>query len=493
MQQQLNETVLDRTPSRGDVTLLSLDQSLDLDMRSANELYEAHLNRYLLRVFKILGFSEMDIQSAQGMEIRLGDGRTILDFSGGIGICGFGHNHPRLLEAERKFHERKYIDLIRVAPNKLQGALAHNIAQFMPDPLKVAFLTVSGSEAVEAAMKLCERVQGPKNKTKFLCMQGAFHGKTHGALAVTTAARFQRGFLLGVPAENVIYTPYGDIEAVEAAIRAETKDGHNPIIASIVEPIRGEAGEVAPDGFLTKMDEICRANDIMTIFDEVKTGMGRTGRFCAFQHEDVTPDVVTMAKALGGAKRAVGAMVTSQEMFDRAYGNVKDCSLHTSGFGGLGESCAVAIETLNILVDDGLIDRVSEMGEYFKGRLQELQSKHPKQIVEVRGKGLFLALRFNFNKSLAERFVDISTSDLFKTYQSVMVGSLIRELYEKHGILAHFQPGAVDVVHFMPSYYVEKEQIDRAIDAVDSILSRGLAEATVKFVGKNIARVLSRS
>ena len=168
--------------------LLSLDESLDLDVATANKYYAAHLNKYLLQVFRILGLDELDIKGGQGIEIWLKDGRTLLDFSAGIGVVGLGHNHPRIIEAERKCHERKLIDCIRVAPNKIQAALAYNIAQCLPDPLNVCFLAVSGSEAVEAAMKLCERIQLPKQKSKFICAQGAFHGKTHGALSVTTAA-----------------------------------------------------------------------------------------------------------------------------------------------------------------------------------------------------------------------------------------------------------------------------------------------------------------
>jgi acetylornithine/succinyldiaminopimelate/putrescine aminotransferase len=159
-------------------------------------------------------------------------------------------------------------------------------------------------------MKLCERIQLPKQKSKFICAQGAFHGKTHGALSVTTAGRFQRGFLMGIPKENVINVPFGDVGAVEAAIKAESFGKLNRVIALIVEPIRGEAAQVPPDGYLTQLSRMCRENDILTIFDEVKVGMGRTGKFCAFQHEDVVPDVVTLAKTLGGGKRAVGAMVT---------------------------------------------------------------------------------------------------------------------------------------------------------------------------------------
>ena len=472
--------------------LLSLDQSLDLDVVRANKLYADHLNKYTLQVFDILGLSEMDIKGAQGIEIWLNNGRTVLDFSAGLGVVALGHNHPRIIEAERKCHDRKVIDCIKIAPHKLQGALAYNISQFLPEPLRVAFFAVSGSEANEAAMKLCERIQTPKGKTKFLCMQGAFHGKTHGALSLTTAADFQRGFLLGIPKENVIYVPYGDADAIKTAIDANSNDnGGNTIIATIVEPVRGQACEVPPTGYLTEIARLCRQNDILTIFDEVKVGMGRTGKFCAFQYEDVVPDIVTLAKTLGGGKRAIGAMMTSQALFDRAYGNKQDANLHSTSFGGLGESCAVGIETLNILRDDGLIENAATMGEYFNNALNALKTKHPKNVLEVRGRGLFQAIRLNFQQELASKLVDISSNTLFQTYQTVLIGAVTRELYESHNVLVHFQPGARDILHFMPPFIVEKQHIDRLVGALDEIFTKGIADAALHFVAKNIKRVFS--
>ncbi|MCF8709012.1 class-III pyridoxal-phosphate-dependent aminotransferase [Rhizorhapis sp. SPR117] len=475
-----------------DLRLLTLDQSLDLDIDAANKLYADHLNKYMLQVFDVLGLKDMDIQGARGMEIWLADGRTLLDFSAGLGVAALGHNHPQIVAAENKCHDRNVIDCIKLAPHKLQGALAYNLAQYLPDPLKVSFFAVSGSEANEAAMKLCERIQTPKGKTKFLCMQGAFHGKTHGALSLTTAADFQRGFLMGIPKENIVCVPYGDISAVRGAIEAETiGHGGNRIIAAIVEPIRGTACEVAPKGFLTELAQVCRKHDILSIFDEVKVGTGRTGRFCAFQYEDVVPDIVTLAKTLGGGKRAMGAMVTSQTLFDRAYGNKQDCNLHSSSFSGLGESCAVAIETLNVLQRDHLIDNAAVMGDYLAKGLHGLKQKYPGTVLEVRGKGLFQAIRLNFQQDMASKLVDISRNPLFLTYQTVLIASLARELYERHNLLVHFQPGARDMLHFMPPLIVREEQIDMLIAALDDIFAKGITDAVVRFVAKNLKRVFS--
>jgi len=473
------------------VELLSLEDSLNLDLATANRFYSQHMNKYLLQVFEVLGLSEMDVKAGEGVEIHLNDGRTILDFSAGIGIVGLGHNHPRIVAAERRCHELKIVDSMKVAPHKLQGALAFNISQLLPDPLNVSFLSVSGTEAVEAALKICERVQGPKGKDKFICMRGSFHGKTHGSLSVTTAASFQNGFMMGIPKQNVVSVPFGDIDAIRQAIDAETADGRNSIIAVIVEPIRGESCEVPPEGYLTAVAELCRERDVLSIFDEVKVGMGRTGRFCAFQWENVVPDVVTLAKTLGGGKREIGAMVTSQAMFDRAYGSKQTCTLHTSGFGGMGESCAVAIEALNVLQDEGLIDNAHVVGRYFHDRLLELQAKYPKRILEVRGRGMFQAIRLNFQQELVSKLVDVSRNPLFQTYQTVLIGGMTRELYERHGILVHFQPGARDILHFMPPLIAETRHIDTLIAALDNILDKGISETTLRFVAKNIKRVFT--
>lgn len=464
---------------------------MNLDMETANGYYAQYMNKYMLQIFDILGLKDMDIRGAQGLEIWLNDGRTLLDFSGGLGVLGLGHNHPRIIEAERKCHERKIIDCIKLAPHKLQGALAYNLAQFLPDPLKVSFFAVSGAEANEAAMKLAERVQTPKGKKKFLCMRGAFHGKTHGPLSVTTATDVQTGFLLGVPKENVVYVTYGDIESMRQAIRAETDSrGNNSIIAAMVETIHGTTCEIPRVGYLTEFVDLCRKHDILSIFDEVKVGMGRSGKFCAFQHEDVVPDIVTLAKTLGGGKREVAVMMTSQALFDKAYGSKQDCTLHSSSFSGLGESCAAAIETLNILQDEKLIENAERMGDYLSSQLHRLKAKHPNHILDVRGRGMFQAMRLNFHQNLASKLVDVSNNHLFQTYQTVLIGALTRELYERHNILAHFQPGARDLLHFMPPFVVSEHHIDKLVAALDDVLTRGITDATVRFVSKNIKRVL---
>lgn len=468
------------------MSLLTLEEAIDLDVHRANALYQHHLNPGLLEVYRILGLSEMDVTRAEGVEIHLKDGRTILDFSSSIGVLGLGHNHPRILAAEKLCHDIKMIDAIKVAPHKLQAALAYNVAQFLPDPLQMCFFTVSGAEAVEAAMKICERAQDPKKK-KYITTSGSFHGKTHGALSVTTSGGFQRGFLLGLPKDHIIEVPYGDVNAIEAAIQAnQTSKGANDIIAVILEPIQGQSLHTAPPGYMTAVAECCRKHNVLTIFDEVKVSMGRTGTFCAFQIEEVVPDVVTISKSLGGGKRAVGVMVTSDEIFRKAYGKRKDSSLHTTTFGGLGESCAVAIETLNVLLEENLIEKAREKGDYLRTQLLALQEKHRGKISELRGRGLLQGVRFDFNKRVFDKVIDTSEVTFFKTLDSLLIGSVMRELYQRYNIITHISPSDPDILHIMPPLIVEQSHLDTFVDALDDILSRGLVNIVGSFIKGNL-------
>ena len=457
--------------------LLTLDESLDLEHPQANELYKKHVNAGLLGIYEILGVSDMDFASAEGMYIKLKDGREILDFTSSLGILGLGHNHPRIIAAEKRCLDAKILNAIKLAPHKLQSALAYNLAELLPDPLSVSFFTTSGAEAVEAAMKLCERVQGEGRK-KFITTDNAYHGKTHTALSFTRSGHIRDSFIQGIPEENMIEIPYGDIDALRQILK---KNG-DEVIAFVVEPIQGQGLDVPPKGYLSAVIDICHKNNVLVIFDEVKVGMSRTGTFCAFQNEDVVPDVVTLSKSLGGGTRAMGAMITSEKLFKKAYGQREASGLHTTTFGGLGVSCAVAIEALNMLGDPDFQQNVRERGDYLRQQLENLQSKYPDQIVGLKGKGLLQGIQFNFRNIFKDSSFEIPNLPLIDTFDKVMMASLIRALYTKHNILAHFTDSNIDTLHVMPPLIVEKEHLDKFIEAIDQILQGGFISLATNFV-----------
>ncbi len=461
--------------------LLTLDESLSIEQTESNRLYKKYVNAGLINIFQMLGFRDMDVVSAEGTEIKLRDGRTILDFTSAIGILGLGHNHPRIIAAEKRFLDQKIINAIKIAPHKLQGALAYNISQLLPDPLSVSFFTVSGAEAVEAAMKLCERVQGTK-RNKFITTENSYHGKTHTSISMSRSGHIREGFIQGIPEENVIEIPYGNIDALKNVLDQNAKE----TVAMIVEPIQGQSIETPKLGYLKEVVELCHQNNVLVIFDEVKAGMSRSGTFCAFQSEDVVPDVLTISKALGGGLHAIGAMVTSEELFKKAYGKLEYSGLHTTTFGGLGVSCAVAIESLNILGDPDFQKSVREKGEYLKGQLEKLKNKYPNKITSIKGRGLMQAIQLNFRNIFQDSKFEIPNNPLIDTFEKAMMASLIRGLYSKHNIIAHFSDSNIDTLHIMPPLVVEKEQLDKFVRAIDSILENGFISMVLDFVKENI-------
>jgi len=462
---------------------LSLSESFKLTEKEYQHLYRKHINPGLLSIYKILGFTKMNIESAQGLEMKMQNGKTVLDFTSGLGVLGLGHNHPKIIKAEQLCHQLLSIDVQKFGINRLQSVLAYNISQVLPQPLDTSFFTVSGAEAVEAGIKLITRAQ-PDYKEYFITFNEDYHGKTHGALSFTDSENFASGFHTGIPRENIIVVEPGNIEALKNAIQSKTfETNKNSIAAVIMEPIQGQTLNIHPKGYLEEAASLCKENDILILMDEIKVGMGRTGKLFAFFEEKLVPDILTISKALGGGKRAIGVMVTSAKLSKKAYGKRKDSALHSTTFGGLGSSCAVAIESLNIISDQNFLENVEKKGSYFLNKLHELKNKYPKNIQEIVGKGLYLGIIFNFNPY--EKSLKKIRIPFINDMRVALMGSIVRCLYRKYGLLTHFTPPKPNMLVIMPPLIIEKEQIDYFIDSVDSILKIGFLRLFGKFVIDN--------
>ena len=398
------------------------------------DMYSNHINPALMDIFKLLGFKDLDVSHASGMYIYLHSGKKILDMTSGLGVLALGHNHPVVIEAEKFCHNNNIIDIQKLGPNRLQSVLAHNLSHLLPGDLNITTLSVSGAEANEAAIKLVTRAKQDKCKKFIIRMEGAYHGKTHGALSLTDSEGFGDGFLVGIPKENIITIPHGDLSAFQKTVSEHTfADKKNDIIAIFIEPMGGQDLQTLPEGFLSEICRLSKDNKIYSVFDEIKVGMGRAGNgnlFC-FQKEGAIPDVVTLSKALGGGKRAIGAMVTSNKLFKLAYGSRDDCALHSSTFSGIGESCAVAIETLNYLSDKNFLKDVNDKAIFLRDELVLLQKKYPKYIKSIKGEGLFLGIEFDFG--WISKVASISKSKkISKIANGVGIAAIVRKLFKDH-------------------------------------------------------------
>ena len=465
----------DLEPRTKKPNLLTVEDAKALDIKKINELFVAHMNPGQLHFMKLLGFHKVKIERAEGMYYFDQNGRKILDFFGGFGSLAFGHNHPRILEARRKFAEEKRQEIAIAFLSQYATALAHNIAAVSPGDLDMVFLGSSGSEAMEAALKVAERAAGPA-RPKIVYAENSFHGKTKGVLSITDGALYRGQFKL---TDNTVRVPFGDIDAIEAAFKSD------PTIGVIVlETVQGGGGIIeAPAEFWTKLRALCDRYGVLWVADEVQCGFGRTGKFYAFEHYGVVPDVTALAKSLGGGKAAMGAMIARREVYMKAYGTSKTAMIHAMAtFGGIGEASITSIEALNVLYDEGLIDNAADTGDYLIEKLRGLQAKHPTLLKEVRGRGMMVGLEFHdFSQTMPMvlRPVVAALDDKLKGSLPGFIGS---HLLRDHGVLVAFTEYNRNVIRLEPPLICERAHVDEFIAAFDEVLSRGIIKIVTDFM-----------
>ncbi|MDD9909300.1 MAG: aminotransferase class III-fold pyridoxal phosphate-dependent enzyme [Ahrensia sp.] len=455
--------------------LLSVEDAKSMPIEEMNALFAEHLNPGQLYFMKKLGFDRIKIESAEGVWYTDQNGRKILDFFGAFGSLSLGHNHPRILEVRRRFGAEKRHELAMAFLSQYAAALARNLATIAPGDLDMVFLGSSGSEVMEAALKLCERYQGPQ-RAKVLYAENAFHGKTRGALSITDSAMYKADFAL---LDGVVKVPFGDLDAVRAALE------HDAAIGTIcLETVQGGGGIIeAPTAFWQGLRALCDEKKVLWLADEVQSGTGRTGRFFAFEHHGVAPDVTALAKSLGGGKTAMAAMIARRDIYMKAYGHHNDALIHgPATFGGIGEACITAIEALNVIYDEALLENATSTGAYMKSELQGIAAKHPNLIKDVRGRGFMLGLELNDMSQalpIGLRSAVSVLDDRLKGSLSAFIGSA---LLRDHNVLVAFTEYNRNVIRLQPPLIATREHVDIFVTALDTVLSGGIVKIVTGFI-----------
>ena len=465
-----DETVVPAKPA-----LITVEDAKRLDAATVADLFVNHLNPGQLHFMKLLGFHKVIVERAEGVYYIDRSGRQILDFFGGFGSLAFGHNHPRILEARRRFAEERRHEIGMAFLSQYAAALAKNLATIAPEDLDFVFLGSSGSEAMEAAIKVAERAQGPK-RSKIVYAENSFHGKTKGALSLTDSPLYRSDFRL-VP--GAVKVPFGDLAALEETVAADPEIG-----IVVLETVQGGAGIIeAPAEYWQGVRALCDRTGILWVADEVQCGVGRTGRFFAFEHAGVVPDVTALAKSLGGGKAAMGAMIARAGIYKKAYGSSKTAMIHgPATFGGMGEASVTAIEALNVLYDEDLISNSETVGAYLIGRLKEVQAKHPRLIKDVRGRGLMIGLELHDFSSALPFGVRQLVSTLDDRLKGSLAGFLGSLLLHDYGILVAFTEYNRNVIRLEPPLIIDTGHADMLADALDDLLSRGLVRIVTDFI-----------
>jgi predicted acetylornithine/succinylornithine family transaminase len=327
----------------------------------------------------LLGVYDRDLVLVRGKGARLfdQDGRAYLDFAAGIGVNGLGYGDPKVVAAIRK-QAGQLIHISNLFHNQPASALADRLAS-LAFPAKVFFCN-SGTEAWEAALKFARKIGRASGRFEFVCFERAFHGRTMGALSTTWNPKYREPFEPLVP--GVRFCPWNDLDAVRAAVSDKTA-------AVMLEPVQGEGGvRVAPPEFLRGLRDVCRERGALLVFDEVQCGLGRTGKLFAFQHSGVTPDILTLAKPLGGGL-PMGAVLLREDL-----ASALSTGDHGSTFGGNPVAAAASVAVLDRLTSAGFLPSVERRGAALTRGLKRLARAFPAAIVEVRGLGLMLGVEF---------------------------------------------------------------------------------------------------
>ncbi|MHC4286706.1 MAG: acetylornithine/succinylornithine family transaminase [Planctomycetota bacterium] len=359
------------------------------------------------------------------------DGNTILDMFPGWAVSGIGHCHPKVVEAIcKQAGELLHIDNTFYTIE--QGQLAKMLSERAFGGQ--CFFCNSGAEANEAALKLARR-HTPREKYKFITAEKSFHGRTFATVTATGQPQYHDGFLPLPP--GFVYVPFNNIDALHEAFDDE-------VCAVMIEPIQGEGGihEATPE-YMQTIRDLCDEHDALMILDEVQTGMGRTGRWFGYQHYDVTPDIITLAKALGGGV-AIGAMMARPEIAKSFVPGT-----HASTFGGNSLACAAAIAVIEAIEEDKLLDNAKAVGAYTRNKLEQLSERFP-IIDHIRGKGLMLGLQLN------------------------MPGAGIVSRCLEKGLRINCTQETV--LRMMPSMTVTQDEIDAAVAILEEVLGEGDSE-----------------
>jgi len=390
------------------------------------EKYARFVNPYLAKLMNFAGFGVE--ARGEGCYIIDTEGKKYLDCLGGYGVYSLGHRHPVVIEAVKR-----QLDVLPMSAKAMfsenMANLAAQLQRISPEGLQFTFFSNSGTEAVEAALKFAKKATG---RSGIVSTNGSYHGKTIGALSTTGRAKYREPFEPLMP--GVRFVDYADKEAICSAIDSTTA-------AVIIETVQGEGGiHVAPRGYLPAIRQACDATGALLIVDEVQTGLGRTGAMFGCDHEQISPDILTLAKALGGGVMPIGATMGTSAVWEKVFAD--NPLIHTSTFGGNPLACAAGLAALRVIEEEQLVERSASVGRSFLAKLELVQREFPDLITEVRGQGLMIGVEFSMDD----------------------VGELTIAQMVKRGLIAAYTLNNRRVIRFEPPLIISEDQASWAVE-----------------------------
>jgi len=432
-------------------------------MHAFSEYVNPHLG-------KLLGHINMDKRFVRGEGCYLfdADGRQYLDFMAAYGALPFGFNPPEIWGALHEVEQNLEPSFVQPSALDAAGELAQRLIAIAPAGLRYVTFANSGTEAVEAAIKLCRAATG---RMGIISTENSFHGKTLGALSATGRDAYQKVF--GAPVPGFERVGYGDLDDLRQVLAARGAS----IAAFIMEPIQGEGGIVVPpDGYMAAARDLCHQYGVLFVLDEIQTGLGRTGHLFACEAEGVSPDVLVLAKALGGGLFPIGAVLCSAEAYTEEFARK-----HSSTFAGNTLACRVGLRSLDLLLrdDQALVQQVGENGEFLRAGLEALQRKYPHVLRAVRGRGYMLGLDFSVDM---DTYGHTSLLGVL-AIQDNLTPVISSYLLNVEGIRVAPTLNGASVIRIEPPLVATRDMGARVIAALDRMLGHLAVGNTAELVG----------
>ncbi|MFI9815582.1 aspartate aminotransferase family protein [Saccharothrix variisporea] len=464
--------------------LMGLREAEELDVEEVHELYRAYINKNQVRLMTSFGFGRELVDHAEGAYVYTRDGRKVLDFTGGVGVLNHGHNHPRILAARRRFQEQRRMEVHKTYFSPYLAALGHNLAAVLPGDLNRSFLPNSGAEAVEGAVKLAYKYHGGRRR-QILRADNSFHGKLLGSGGLTGGTQNHFAF----PTIPGIRTfDYDDLDSVRKVVAEARGD----VYALLVEPFSASTMRWCSEEFLRGVRELCTAEDIVLIFDEIYTGWGKTGSMFYFmRHEGLVPDVVTTSKSFGGGKSSISAYIAREPIFRKAYDNMTDAMMQSTSttYYGFGEETATAIEAVCIAVEDDYPARARALEAVLRPGLERIKKTYPDLVADVRGAGalfgVFLAGGPKLLDLVGKLPAGLAKDPLIRT--KVITAAVIHTLYRKHDVYTYNTLNGRSPLVVSPPLVAGPEEAERFLDALDATLGEGMTRLLGRFVRERVA------
>ena len=434
------------------------------------DLYARTINPLRVRVFRTIAFDRTWARG-EGQYLFDSDGNRYLDLLGGFGMFNVGRNNARVREALAEALDLDLPSSVQIGASLLPGLLAERLLALTPSRLQKVLFTSSGTEAVEAALKLG---RAATRRQRVLSAEQSFHGLTLGSLSASGDPHFRDRFEPLLPGFERV--PFGDLEALERELARED------VALFLVEPVQGKGVNLPPAGYLEGAQGLCRRYGTLFAVDEVQTGFGRTGRMFAFEHWNLEPDLVTVAKSLSGGYVPVGALLMSQHVFDAVFDSLERAFSHGSTFAPNESAMAAGLATIEELERERLVERSARLGEVLLERAAPLMEEHA-VVKEARGLGLMWALEFAEPQagSLAWRVMERVQTGLFA--QLVVV-----PLFTRHRMLTQVAGHDLPVLKILPPLVVTEEDLEAFVEALGDVIAKATRPTRVAGLALRAAR-----